>query len=366
MPKARTIVSLALAAALGASMGGCAVTQPYVAPAPATVPASFKEMAGWTPAAAADAQPRGQWWDAYGDPILTDLESRAATANPTLASAVAAYDQARALAAQAAAGRYPEIDGSGLNTGARRSQDAPLRPPGGANGYTTVQLAATVSYEVDLWGRVRSLVAAGRAQAEASAADLQSVRLSLQAEVADDYLALLGLDAQAKLLSDTVDIYAKALDLTQTRHSGGVASGLDVGRAQTQLFTARAQLTDVSAQRALFEHAIAAVIGQPASSFNLAPAQPVLTLPRFPIGAPAALLQRRPDIAAAERRAAAANAQVGVAQAARFPALTLGATYGWQTDGSFNIFNAPDAARPALTRRRLISTRPAPTTAARC
>jgi multidrug efflux system outer membrane protein len=260
-----------------------------------------------------------------------------------LAAAVAAYDQARALAAQAAAGRYPEVDVGGLNTGARRSLNEPLRPVGGPNDYTTIQLAATASYEVDLWGRVRSLVAAGKDQAQASAADLESVRLSLQAEVADDYLNLRGLDAQAKLLSDTADIYAKALDLTQTRHSGGIASGLDVGRAQTQLSTARAQLTDVTAQRALLEHAIAAIIGAPAPSFSLAPAQPTLTLPHFPIGAPAALLQRRPDIAAAERRAAAANAQVGVAQAARFPALTLGAQYGWQSDGSFNIFNAPDA-----------------------
>jgi NodT family efflux transporter outer membrane factor (OMF) lipoprotein len=339
MRRARLLISLALTA----SLGGCSVTQPYVAPAAPAVPATFKEMGGWTPAAAADAMPRGTWWDAYGDPVLTALEARAATANPTLAAAVAAYDQARALAAQAAAGRYPEVDVGGVNTGARRSENAPLRPPGGANGYTTIQLAATASYEVDLWGRVRSLVAAGRAESQASAADLESVRLSLQAEVADDYLNLRGLDAQAKLLTDTVDIYAKALDLTQTRHSGGIASGLDVGRAQTQLSTARAQLTEVTAQRALLEHAIAAVIGEPASSFSLAPAQPTLTLPHFPIGAPAALLQRRPDIAAAERRAAAANAQVGIAQAARFPALTLGAQYGWQSDGSFNIFNAPDA-----------------------
>jgi NodT family efflux transporter outer membrane factor (OMF) lipoprotein len=339
MPRARYFLSLALSAVLG----GCSVTQAYVAPAVPAVPTTFKEMGGWTPAAAADALPRGPWWEAFGDPILTDLESRAATANPSLAAAVAAYDQARALAAQAAAGRYPEIDAGGLNTGSRRSENQPLRPPGGPNGYTTIQLAATASYEVDLWGRVRSLVAAGQANAQASAADLESVRLSLQAEVADDYLNLRGLDAQAKLLTDTVDIYSKALELTQTRHSGGIASGLDVGRAQTQLSTARAQLTDVAAERALLEHAIAAVVGAPASSFTLAPAQPKLTLPRFPVGAPAALLQRRPDIAAAERRAAAANAQVGVAQAARFPALTLGASYGWQSDGSFNVFNAPDA-----------------------
>jgi multidrug efflux system outer membrane protein len=336
------IAGLLLTVALAGPLGACAVGPAYVVPRTPVLPNSFKELGGWTPAAAADAQNRGPWWQAYGDPILIDLEGRAAIANQTLAQAVAAYDQARALAAQANAGRYPEIDGSGLSIRTRRSGNAPLRA-GGVNQYNTNQAAASLSYEVDLWGRVRNLVAAGRDQAQASAADLESVRLSLQAEVADDYLALRGLDAQTKLLSDTVDIYGRALELTQTRHSGGISSGLDVGRAQTQLSTAKAQLTDVLAQRALLEHAIAVVVGEPATTFSLAVAQPNLALPKFPVGAPASLLQRRPDIAAAERRAAAANAQIGVAQALRYPTLMLNAQYGWQNDGGIDFLNAPDA-----------------------
>jgi multidrug efflux system outer membrane protein len=295
------IARLLAATAVAGSLAACSMAPPYAVPSTAALPASYKEMAGWTPAAAADAQNRGQWWQAYGDPILIDLEARTAAHNQTLAVALAAYDQSRALAAQINAGRYPEIDAGALGVSNRRSVDAPLRPSGGANQYTTTQLAASMSYEIDLWGRVRNQVAAGKDQAQASAADLESVRLSLQAEVADDYIALRGLDAQEKLLRDTVDIYSRALELTQTRHDGGIASGVDVGRAQTQLSTARALLTDLNAQRALLEHAIAVVVGEPASSFNLAAAQPALALPRFPIGAPAALLQRRPDIAAAER-----------------------------------------------------------------
>lgn len=336
------IARLFTTAAITASLAACSMAPPYAAPSTPALPSTFKEMGGWTPAAAADTQSRGAWWQAYGDPILNDLEARTAAANQTLAIALAAYDQARALAAQVRAGRYPEIDAAVIDNRNRRSEDAPLRA-GGVNQYSTTQLAATLSYEVDLWGRVRNLVAAGQAQAQASAADLESVRLSLQAEVADDYIALRGLDAQEKLLRDTVDIYSRALNLTQARHDGGVASGLDVGRAQTQLSTARALLTDLAAQRALLEHAIAVVVGEPASSFSLAAAQPAMSLPRFPIGAPAALLQRRPDIAAAERRAAAANAQIGVAQAARFPSLMLNAQYGWQADGSFDFLSASDA-----------------------
>jgi multidrug efflux system outer membrane protein len=337
----RAAKRLLLVAAAASVLAACASAPPYVAPAVA-VPTAFKETGPWTPAAPADAQARGEWWRVYGDPVLDDLEARAAKANPSLAAAVAAHDQAEALAAQARGGLFPSLDGAALASRQRRSDNAPLRN-GGVDEYSTRQATVTASYEVDLWGRVRDQVAAGAAQAQASAADLESVRLSLQAELADSYLALRGLDAQTQLLTDTVTAYQRALDLTQIRHSGGAATGLDVGRAQTQLATAKAQLTDTTAQRALYEHAIAALVGETASSFGLPAAQVTFDQPRVPVGVPSVLLQRRPDIAAAERRAAAANAQIGVAQAARFPALTIAGQAGWQSAGGVDLFGAPNA-----------------------
>lgn len=336
MPAARPAAAVCAAALLTA----CASAPAYQPPA-APVPEAFKEAGPWTAAAPADAAPRGDWWAVFADPVLDDLEGRAAVANPTLAAAVAAHDQAQALLAQARAARLPEIDAGALASRQRRSENAPLRS-GGPDEYSTNALSASLGYELDLWGRVRSLVAAAGAQAEASAADLANVRLSLQAQVADAYLALRGLDAQERLLADTVASYQKALDLNRIRHQGGAAAGLDVARAESQLYAAQAQVVDVRAQRALVEHALAALVGEPASSFSV-PAQAVeLAAPHVPLQAPSTLLQRRPDVAAAERRAAAANAQIGVAQAARFPALTIGASAGWQTAGGVDLLAAPN------------------------
>ncbi|MBS0334462.1 MAG: efflux transporter outer membrane subunit [Proteobacteria bacterium] len=327
-------------AATALALGACSLAPPYQPPA-TPVAAQFKEQGPWTPAAPADAQPRGQWWAMFSDPVLDDLEARAEKASPTLAAAVAAYDQARALSDQARAGLIPEIDGAGLANRQQRSTNQPLRV-GGPDEYTTNQLGASVAYEIDLWGRLRNIARGAGDRAQASEADLRSARLSLQADLADDYLTLRGYDAQIRLLSDTVAAYERAFELTQALHNGGNATGLDVARAQTQLSSAKAQLTDVTAQRALMEHAIAALVGESASAFSLAPTDQALPQPKVAVSAPSVLLQRRPDIAAAERRAAAANADIGVARAALFPSLALDASAGWQTAGGINLLQAPN------------------------
>jgi multidrug efflux system outer membrane protein len=256
---------------------------------------------------------------------------------------VARYDQSRALAAQARAGLFPEVDLAGTAQGDRQSFNRPLRTGGaGPNQYDNDQLGLAVNYEIDLWGRVRNLAASSRAQAQASAADLSALELSLQAQLADDYMALRGADAQLRLLKDTVAAYARAYDLTRTRHQGGAASGLDEDRAETQLRTARAEIPDVKAQRAVLEHAIAVLIGKSASTAAVAAADAGPAPPKIPVAAPSVLLQRRPDVAAAERRAAAANAQIGVTRAAFFPTISLGLSGGYQDAGGVNLIQAPN------------------------
>jgi NodT family efflux transporter outer membrane factor (OMF) lipoprotein len=331
---------LLLTTALTSVLAGCSLVPAYAPPATPIAPA-FREQGPWTPAQPADAQARGTWWAMFSDPVLDDLEARAERANPGLAAAVAAYDQARALAAQARAGLIPEIDGNATVQRTRRSDNAPLRV-GGVSQYTTDQVGASVAYEIDLWGRLRNLAAGAGDRAQASAADLRSMRLSLQADLADDYLTLRGQDAQLRLLESTAVAYQRALQLTQILHDGGAAAGLDVARAETQLSTARAQITDLAAQRAMMEHAIAALIGESASNFALPPTAVALPQPKVAVSAPSLLLQRRPDIAAAERRAAAANADVGVARAALFPALALDGSAGWQSGGGINLIQAPN------------------------
>lgn len=336
MRTARPLTATALAAVLG----GCSLAPAYAPPA-TPIAAAYKEQGPWTPAAPADAQPRGQWWAMFSDPILDDLEARAEKANPSLAAAVAAYDQARALAAQARAGLVPEIDGNATTQRTRRSENQPLRV-GGRNQFDTDQVGVSMAYEIDLWGRLRNLAAGAGDRAQASAADLRSMRLSLQADLASDYLSLRGLDSQLRLLASTATAYERALQLTQILHNGGDATGLDVARAQTQLSSIKAEITDVAAQRALLEHAIAALVGESASNFSLAAVDADLPQPKVAVSAPSTLLQRRPDIAAAERRAAAANANVGVARAALFPTLQLDGSAGWQSGGGINLLQAPN------------------------
>jgi multidrug efflux system outer membrane protein len=339
---ARTTSALAALSA-AALVAGCTAPAYQTPQLTAPLPQTYKETGPWTPAAPADAAPRGDWWTAFGDPQLDALEARIEAANPSLAQALARYDEARAFYARARADLFPQLN---LTAAVGPGSESGGRPAGGEqrlrNNLTTI--GGTASYELDLWGRVRNQVAAGRADMQASAGDLAAVRLSLQAELADSYLTLRGLDAQARVLDETVDSYAKALQLTQVRHAGGAASGLDVGRAETQLSSAQATRTSIGTQRALMEHAIASLVGVPASSFSIAPASALPAAPQVPVAAPSLLLQRRPDVAAAERRAYAANRRIGVARSAFFPTVSLGASGGSLTSSwAEQLLTAPNA-----------------------
>ena len=316
-----------------------------------TVPNAFKEevvakpgrqpkTGPWQPAQPADAAPRGPWWEAYRDPELNRLEAQVDVANQTLAATVAVYDQARAFAQEAEAGLYPTVGVGGTITTNKQSTRRPLRSANQPNYYGANTIGAQANYEVDVWGRVRDFVAAGKASAQASAADLELLRLSLHAELANDYVTLRGLDEQIRLLNDTVTAYRRALTLVQNRFRGDIASGVDVAQAETQLASAKAQISDVMSRRQLLEHAIATLIGQPAPTFSLAELAVPIPQPNVPAGLPSTLLQRRPDVAAAERQAASANQMVGVARAAFYPSFSLSASGGLQSTG-VNLFSLP-------------------------
>src|SRR6202166_4674567 len=328
--------------ALTLLLGACSLAPPLKTPDVPTADA-YKEIGPWTQAQPADRLPRDSWWTLYESAELDELQKRLIAGNPTLAAALANYAQARALADQARAGLFPTL---GLNAGVARNRDSlnrPLRLPTGAAYYATNSLGGSVSYELDLWGQIRNEVAAGEANAAASAADLENARLSLIAQLVDDYVQVRSLDRDSAILDETVQAYARALSLTEQRHAAGIAPGLDVSQAQTQLDAARSQAAQTLAQRALMEHAIAALLGVSASTFSIKPQIVAISLPQIPAGVPTTLLERRPDIAAAQRRMIAANADIGVARAAYFPTLTLGAQGGFQSTSYSNWLSAPSS-----------------------
>jgi NodT family efflux transporter outer membrane factor (OMF) lipoprotein len=305
-------------------------------------PVAYKEGGPWQPAKPSDDLPRSDWWRDYGDPTLDQLEGEIDAGNPDLAASVARYDQARAYTAEASASFLPFVDLTGSATQNRQSAKRPLRSPNQPNQYGANTVGLQVSYELDFWGQIRNTVAAGEATAQARGADVETVRLGLHAELASDYVALRGLDAELKLLTDTEAAYRRAQQLTQDRHDAKIASGIDVSRSESQLESALALESDARAQRALLEHAIASLVGKPASDFSIAPAVVKIPLPEVPTGLPSTLLQRRPDIAAAERRVASANATIGVVRAAFYPNIMLNLMGGFQnTGGGLGLLAAP-------------------------
>jgi len=317
----------------------CSIGPKYARP-PVETPAAYKELATsaggpqgeWKLSQPQEQSLRGKWWEIFDDPQLNALEERIEVSNQNLKVAEAQYRQARDLIGINRAGLFPTVSAGPSTIVEQTSKNAPQ--PAGNAGQTLGDLVLpfNLSYELDAWGRIHRAVEAARENAQASAADLETARLSIHAELASDYFFLRGLDAQKHLLDSTVIAYQKALELTQNRYIGGLAARAEVAQAETQLETTQAQDIDVGVTRAQFEHALAALVGQPASTFSI-PASPLnLSPPKIPVGVPSELLERRADIAAAERRTAAANAQIGFAKAAYYPTLTLSAAGG--TEGS--------------------------------
>jgi NodT family efflux transporter outer membrane factor (OMF) lipoprotein len=334
------------------ALEGCTVGPKYVKPSVPTsanfkeeVPASFKGTdQQWKPANPADQTTRGEWWEVFGDPQLNTLEEQIASSNQDLKVAEARFREARAAIRFNRASQFPTVSTSPSANYVKSSdysQSFPSKVQEASTGDFVLPI--DLSYEIDLWGRVRRTVAAAREEAQATAADFETAKLSLEAELALDYFELRSADAQKKLLDDTVKAYTDDLELTESRFKGGVAPRADVAQAQTQLETTLVQDTDVTVQRAQFEHAIAILIGKPPAEFSLAAAPLDSEPPSVPIGLPSDLLQRRPDIAAAERRVAEANQQIGIARAAYFPTVTLGGTAGFAGTQGSNWFSWPSA-----------------------
>jgi NodT family efflux transporter outer membrane factor (OMF) lipoprotein len=358
--RARALAGSAVAVVFAALAGGCSVGPDYVRP-PAITPGAYKENAGWKVAEPRDDVLRGKWWQLFGEPSLDALEEQVSLANQGLQAAEATYRQARALVRQARAAYFPTVT-AGVGYARSRQSDTLGNPSGASSSgkgkavsnqpVSTFQLPIEVAWTPDFWGRVRRAVESGRASAQASAGDLETARLSFQAELAQSYFQLRMLDAQKRLLDDTVAAFATALQLTRNRYASGVASRVDVVQAETQLKTTQALAIDVGVARAQTEHAIALLIGAPASTFSLPPAPLAAAPPPVPVGVPSALLERRPDIAAAERRMAAANAQIGIAIAAYYPTVTLSFSGGLESSSVSQWFTWPSrfwSVGPAIT-----------------
>jgi NodT family efflux transporter outer membrane factor (OMF) lipoprotein len=333
-------------------LAGCTVGPNYRRPA-VEVPATYKEVGDWKPAQPNDQNIGGNWWELFQDFQLNVLEKQVDVSNQNLKAAQAQYTQARALVRYSRADLFPSVTAAPSATRTKTSNNRP--PPSSTfNGITTndFQIPFELSYQIDVWGRVRRTVEASRDQAQASAADLATVNLSMHSQLALYYFQARLLDAEDQLLNSTVTQYEQALTLIESRYAGGIASDVEVQQAKTQLETTRAQAIDVGVARAQFEHAVAVLIGKPPAEFTLSPLPLTMPPPSIPVALPSDLLERRPDIAAAERRMAAANAQIGVAKAAYYPNISLGAAGGFESSAITTLLSGPSilwSAGPSAT-----------------
>jgi NodT family efflux transporter outer membrane factor (OMF) lipoprotein len=325
---------------LASVQSSCTVGPNYVRPKVET-PVAYKELDGWKTAQPQDGAIRGNWWELYNDAQLNDLTSQIEISNQSLAAAQAQFRQARAMVQVARAAYFPTVTAGVAASRYRNSGNVPTNTPAFIGPWSNFQATGDLSWEIDVWGRVRRNVESSQATAQASAAEVASVRLSMQAELAMDYFQLRGLDAQSKLLGETIVAYQKALDLTTLLFKGGAASEADVVQAQAQLKTTQAQAIDIGVQRAQLEHAVAVLIGKPPASFTIPPSPLAALPPAVPAGVPSEVLERRPDIAAAERMMAAANAQIGVAEAAYYPIISLSAIAGFSSKNVSDWFTWP-------------------------
>jgi len=330
-------------AVLGA-LSGCSLSPRYQRPSVPAAPDAYKEAGEWKLAAPADGRPRGRWWTMFNDQALDDLETQVTEANQSLRAALARLEQARAETRIARAASFPTLTAEASATRQRTSLNAPTYAPGRPTTSNVFIAEGVLGYELDLFGRVRNTVAGARASEQASAGDVAALDLSVHAELASDYFTLRGLDLQQQLLDRTVADYAKALQLTENLYRGGAAAIADVQQAQAQLETARTQAEDTRLRRARTEHAIAVLIGREPSDFTLPPRAEgaELPVPDLAPGLPSQLLERRPDVAAAERRVAAANAAIGVARAAYFPVFSLLGTAGVESTAASDWISAPN------------------------
>jgi NodT family efflux transporter outer membrane factor (OMF) lipoprotein len=331
---------LSLAGLAALLLSSCMVGPNYTKPSVPMTPA-YKELPppgdGWKVAQPNDQTPRGNWWEIFGDPQLNALEEQVMVSNQDLKAAEARFREARAMIRFNRAAEFPTISTGPSISSIRDSAHRPFLTSTSSSTTADFLLPFDLSYELDLWGRVRRTVTAAREEAQATVADLETARLSLQAELALDYFELRSADAQQQLLDDTVKAFTAALQLTVNRFEGGAAPKSDVAQAKTQLDTTRVQATDIAVQRAQFEHAIAILIGQPPAAFSMPSAPLNMQPPNIPVDLPSQLLERRPDIAAAERRAAEANEQIGIARAAFFPTVMLNASAGFEGTSMGNL-----------------------------